>query len=418
MITPQALRKNAAILPYSLFDFANSSFVLIIHSYLFPLYFKNVLMGGSSSGDAIWGIIFACSALIAAGIAPFIGALADGRDRYKVFQVLALLSFITAVALGTVIGSTVLIISVVFVITNVCFYLASNMYDSLLTIVAPADQRAIFSGFSWGFGYIGGVVCFLLVYGFQSRFGIGSRLPYLVTGLFYFIFGCIAVSMLRRHVAGHIRVRRLAVREMLSKLDRPRALLLTGYALISDCISAITLFAAIYGSNQLRLSDQVIGVWLLGIQLLAFPNTYLMSKLTGALGIFKTLAICIVIWVVIIGILVLSTSFILFLVVAVLTSAVIGTTQSLTRAQYSLYVEPFRTSEIFGWYAIATKSAAIAAPLVFGFVSVWSGSQRVAMGLMVVPLIAGLLLVGLGYNLLVQLYPEPAGSGSSLNIAS
>jgi len=410
MIMPHALRGNAAIFPYSLFDFANSSFVLIIHTYLFPLYFKNVLMGGSPNADAIWGTIFACSALIAAAIAPFVGALADGRNRYKVFFAIALLSFVSAVILGLSIGSTVVVISIVFIVANVCFYLASNMYDSLLTIVAAPNQRALFSGFSWGFGYTGGVVCFLIVYAFQSRFGVGSRLPYVITGLFYLVFGCIAVVLLRRHVTGSIRTRQLTFREILSKLDRPRALLLLGYALISDCVSAVTLFAAIYGSTELHLSDKVIGAWLLGIQLLAFPLTYLVSKLTVPWGIFKTLALCIGIWVIIIGVLVFSTSFILFMVVAALTAAVIGTTQSLTRAQYSLYIEPFRTSEIFGWYAIATKSAAIAAPLVFGFVSAWSGSQRLAMSLMVVPLIAGLLFVKKGYNLFARVYGESADS--------
>jgi MFS-type transporter involved in bile tolerance (Atg22 family) len=225
---PKALRNNSAILPYSLFDFANSSFVLIIHAYLFPLYFKNVLMKGSPNGDAIWGSVFASSALLAAIIAPFVGAFADGRNRYSVFRVIAFLSFLSAILLGCAVGSNVVFVIVTFLIANVCFYLASNMYDSLLTIVAPPDQRPLFSGYAWGFGYVGGIICFLVVFGFQSQFGIASRLPYLITGLFYLIFGCLSIAKLRPYIGGNIRAQRLTVREILMKLDRPRATLLLG----------------------------------------------------------------------------------------------------------------------------------------------------------------------------------------------
>jgi MFS-type transporter involved in bile tolerance (Atg22 family) len=48
---------------------------------------------------------------------------------------------------------------------------------------------------------------------------------------------------------------------------------------------------------------------------------------------------------------------------------------------------------MFGWYSIATESASIAAPIVFGIVSAIFHSQRVAMGALSLPLVAGLFLV-------------------------
>jgi UMF1 family MFS transporter len=381
---------------YSLFDFANSSFVLIIHAYLFPLYFKNVLLRGRSDGDAIWGAVFASSAIVAATVAPFLGRAADGHNRYRVFCILALSSFLSAIWLGTAVGTTLVYVAVAFVFANVCFYLTSNMYDSLLTIAAPREERTLFSGFAWGFGYLGGILSFLLVLAFAMRHGNASPWPYLVTALFYSVFGCWSLWSLRGHVRGEVRHRSIRLVDMLRTLDRPRLLLLSGYLLISDCISAIILFAAIYGSNMLHLSDKVIGVWLLAIQLLAFPNTYVMSSLTRRLGTVRTLGICVLIWVAVILLMVTQSSVSIFATIAVLTSLVIGTTQSLTRAQYSYYVEPLRTSEMFGWYAIATESASVFAPLVFGLISAVFHSQRAAMGAMAVPLVVGLALVWRG----------------------
>src|SRR5258707_15228008 len=106
------LKSNQALLPYSLFDFANSSFTLIIHAYLFPLYFKNILFRGAQEGDAVWGTMFSVSVIFAAVLAPFIGSIADGKGRYRLFLILSLLSFITTFFLAfSVGGSKILIIS-------------------------------------------------------------------------------------------------------------------------------------------------------------------------------------------------------------------------------------------------------------------------------------------------------------------
>jgi MFS-type transporter involved in bile tolerance (Atg22 family) len=63
------------------------------------------------------------------------------------------------------------------------------------------------------------------------------------------------------------------------------------------------------------------------------------------------------------------------------------------RAQYSLYLEKARTSEIFGWYAIATESSAIIAPLLFGIIATIFHSQRLAMGILAIPLIIGFFFI-------------------------
>jgi MFS transporter, UMF1 family len=393
------VKTTRGLFPYSLFDFANSSFVLIIHAYLFPLYFKNVLLRGRPDGDAVWGIVFSSSAIMAAVVAPFFGRVADGHGRYRVFCIAAFSSFVTAAGLSFAVGRSFLVVVLVFLCANISFYLTSNIYDSLLTLAAGGKERSLFSGFAWGFGYLGGVLCFLIVYSFVVRHGNASPLPYLATALFYAIFGAWSLFVLKPHVKGAVRTQRIGFGEMLRALDGPRRRLLLGYLLISDCISTIILFTSIYASNSLHLSDRAIGGWLLLTQLLAFPNTFLVSSLTRRLGVVRTLAACVGIWILVL-ILLIQTKVVVFGLIALLTSLVIGTTQSLTRAQYSVYVAPLRTSEMFGWYSIATESASIAAPIVFGIISGFFHSQRVAMGALALPLVVGLFLVWKSTSLL------------------
>src|SRR5436309_2428774 len=98
--------KARGLIAYSLFDFANSSFTLIIHAYLFPLYFRNILLAGEQGADTIWGSLFSVSVILAACSAPFLGRLADGTSRYRLFCILGGLSFVSAVFLSFTIGTS------------------------------------------------------------------------------------------------------------------------------------------------------------------------------------------------------------------------------------------------------------------------------------------------------------------------
>ena len=68
-----------------LFDFANTSFSVMMVTFVFPLYFKNVICGGEPSGDALWGFSVSLSMLLVAVISPVLGAAADYSGKRKRF---------------------------------------------------------------------------------------------------------------------------------------------------------------------------------------------------------------------------------------------------------------------------------------------------------------------------------------------
>ena len=65
------------VFSWLLFDFANTSFSVIMVTFVFPLYFKNVICNGDPSGDALWGFSISLSMLLVALISPVLGAAAD-----------------------------------------------------------------------------------------------------------------------------------------------------------------------------------------------------------------------------------------------------------------------------------------------------------------------------------------------------
>ncbi|MHA2193812.1 MAG: hypothetical protein ACXAAR_10350 [Candidatus Thorarchaeota archaeon] len=59
-----------------LFDFANTSFTVLIVTALFPLYFRT-LVGDPLLGDTLWGYAGSITMLIIALTSPVLGAMAD-----------------------------------------------------------------------------------------------------------------------------------------------------------------------------------------------------------------------------------------------------------------------------------------------------------------------------------------------------
>ena len=62
---------------WAFYDFANSAYTLIVASFVFPIYFKEVVAGGGALGDLLWGIVVSTSILLGALAAPVIGAMAE-----------------------------------------------------------------------------------------------------------------------------------------------------------------------------------------------------------------------------------------------------------------------------------------------------------------------------------------------------
>ncbi|HIM77764.1 MAG TPA: MFS transporter, partial [Rhodospirillales bacterium] len=147
---------------WCLYDWANSAFPTVITTFVFSAYFTKAIAADEISGTAQWGIAISLSGLFVALLSPFLGAIADhgGRRKPWVF-VLTLLCVVASALLWLARPETNFIILALSLVAlaNFAFEMAMVFYNAMLPDLVPRQRIGRLSGWGWGLGYAGGLVC-------------------------------------------------------------------------------------------------------------------------------------------------------------------------------------------------------------------------------------------------------------------
>ncbi len=77
------MKNKSQIFIWSLFDFGNSSYAVIIVAFVFAVFFKKVIASGESVGDLYWSLGINISMAVSAVLNPVCGAIADYSSSKK-----------------------------------------------------------------------------------------------------------------------------------------------------------------------------------------------------------------------------------------------------------------------------------------------------------------------------------------------
>lgn len=216
------------------------------------------------------------------------------------------------------------------------------------------------STFAWGFGYLGGAV-FAVAYLLLDKSGgrVASTLTLLA--LLFMLLSIPAMFAFWRRKPTRV-TRGLSWKEIL-RVSNPvpwRDIFL--YWLIADAVGAVMYFTPLYMKEELHIDTRQLGMLVLGMQLVAFPLTVLMGRAASRFGVTRTIRASLLIWLVGLSGLYFARTILQLLPALALLALVVGSTQALLRAHFALRLEAERSGEGFGFFAVAQKSASIAAP--------------------------------------------------------
>jgi UMF1 family MFS transporter len=379
-------------------------------TFVFPLYFKNVICNGEPSGDALWGFSISLSMLLVALISPVLGAAADYSGKRKRFLFVFTLISVVATAMLSFSGPGMAVTAIaLFILANIGFEGGLVFYDAYLKEIATDKSVGRVSGYGFAMGYLGALAILLLTKPLLSKGIVLSNAPnvqlsFLAASVFFALFSVPIFLALRDQqkkegpaisfasLGSSIKEVKHTVRHIMNYPDLVRFLL--AYFFYNDAILTVIAFSSIYAQNTLGFTTGELIVFFMLVQTTAIAGSIIFGFVTDKIGPKKTIVITLLIWFVVVLAAIFADRKELFFYTGMLAGLSMGSSQAASRSMMARLTPKEHVTEFFGFYdGTFGKASAIVGPLVFGVVSAQAGSQKAALASLLMFFTIGLLLM-------------------------
>jgi UMF1 family MFS transporter len=400
---------------WAIYDWANSAYITVVVTAVFPVYFQKVAANAlePATATARYALATTLALAIVAALAPFLGALGDlfpiKKRMLAAFATLGALATLGLAAVGP--GDWRLGLAL-FVLSNLGAYGSFVFYDSLLPHVARDGGDGTVDRLStagYALGYLGGglVLAFgLMLITHPAWFGLtdgaaGSRAAFLVTGLWWLLFTVPVLTRVAEPpsagprpgagvLKGTLRQLGRTLRELVGY--REAALFLAAFLIYNDGIVTIIRMATVYGAEIGIASGAMIGAILM-VQFLGIPFAFGFGWVAGRIGTKRAILFTLAVYggIAVTGYRMDSTAD--FFLLAGLVATVQGGCQALSRSLFASMIPKRRSTEFFAFFAICEKAASILGPATFTAATLLTGSSRAAVLAMAAFFAVGALLL-------------------------
>lgn len=378
------MKERSRIFFWTLFDFANTAFSVVIVTVIYSKYFSNYVTGGQRW---LWGLAVSLSMVIAALLSPPLGAIADAsRNRKRFLLIFTLISVSCTALMFFVNKGDVILGFILFVIANIGFEAGLVFYDAFLPNLTEKKNFGRVSGYGFAMGYIGALAVLLIVMvllpdASSPDYYYYIRLSFIIAAAFFLFFSA-PLFLFVSEPKVHDPLKKNLVKEGINKsFTTFKAIFfhhkypsvsrfLIAFFLYNDAIITIIAFASIFASNILHMTDEQIILFFVIVQSTAVLGSFIFGIISDHIGPKKTITITLVVWIlVIIGAFFVQTVA-EFYIVGLLAGLSIGSSQSCSRSLMALLTPNEREAEFFGFYdGLFGKSSAVVGPFVFGVIS-------------------------------------------------
>lgn len=417
---PQKNNKSKIFI-WTLFDFANTSYSIVVVTFIFAVYFKEVVASAEPIGDLYWSIGISVSMIITAIISPILGAIADFSAGKKRFLLFFTILSISATALLFFIGQGMIFWALMlFIIANIGFESGLVFYDAFLPEITTAKNYGRVSGYGFAMGYLGSLVTLAICLPFIEKGMIRETFP--LSAGFFLLFSLPLFFWLkdsrkgRKPEESYIKIGFDRVAYTLKHLRNYKnlALFLAAFLFYIEGVNTVIFFSGNYARTTLKFSFEELIIFFLIVQTTAILGSVLFGIIADSIGQKKAIVISLIIWIITVLFAFATSSVenffvkglasffdsspldiqrISFYIVGLVAGSVMGATQSTSRSLMSKLTPVEKRTEFFGFYSFFGKSSAIIGPLVFGLVSFITEDQSFAILTLVIFFIVGLWLL-------------------------
>jgi UMF1 family MFS transporter len=436
-----------ALTGWVLFDWATQPFYTLVVTFLFAPYFVNGFMSDPVTGQALWGYATGAAELVAALLAPVLGAIADAGGKRKPW--IAAFSVLLVVGLAGLWlaipgrGDLAMLVLFCFSLATIGSELGTVFTNAMMSSLVPEEKLGRLSGVGWAAGYVGGLVSLVLMAGFvvgepssgktllgldplvqlnaatrQSDRLVGpfSALWYVVfvIPLFLFTPDRPSVPTTSAPISAGLAMLAKTAREL--RHSKEVTFFLIAHMLYADGLGAVFAFGGIYAASVFGWGAAELGLFGIILTLAGTIGAAFGGVLDDRFGSRRVIAATLLFFILsAVGVLSVDRDHVFFvlqveprlsgnapfasigeqvyLAFAILIGLASGPIQASSRTLMARLSPSDKATEFFGFFSFSGKITAFAAPLAIGAVTAATGSQRIGISMSLVFLLGGLLLL-------------------------
>jgi MFS transporter, UMF1 family len=387
---------------WSMYDWANSAYNLVITSTIFPAYYEAITLTKQngrivSENVSFFGHIFknsslgfysiAVAYLVIALISPVLSSIADYKGAKKRFmQFFCYLGSISCCLLYFFKKDTLELGIICSSLAAIGYCGSLVFYNAYLPEIALEEEHDRVSAQGFAYGYVGSVILQIICFVFVLKpqwFGISDdsfapRLSFFLVGIWWAGFAQITFFKLpkgtpsaKRHAHGLIANGFYELGKVWAQIRQMTVLkiYLVAFLFYSMGVQTVMLAATHFGKKDLALDDSQLISTILVIQLVAIAGAYIMARLSDRLGNLRVLLLVVFIWIgACIGAYFTYTAM-QFYIIAAIVGLIMGGIQSLSRSTYSkLMPATHDTASFFSFYDVTEKVAIVIGMFTFAYI--------------------------------------------------
>lgn len=405
------------------YDIANSAYVLSVNTVLYPIFYQQMtqkafqsemvtFMGLTLKNTVFYEYAIALGYFLVIVMTLSLSGIADaGGLRKRFMQFFTLLGSLACTGLYFFNGANIGLGLILPMLAVLGFAGSLVYYNSFLPIIATPDRHDSISARGFSFGYAGSMVLLLFNLFSLSNYGLfgfadsleATRFSFIEVGIWWILVSQFAFYFLReerKQVTWNASVVTRGFREVFSVFGyisrhKTMSMFLLSFFFFSMGVQTVIIVASLFGKAELGISDTMLIVTILIIQVVAILGAMLFGKVSSRFGNRTSL-----IWMLCTWIFVCISAYevrtdLQFYFLSGLVGLVMGGIQSQARSTWSKLIPHGNTdtASFFSFYDSTEKLAIVIGMLGFGFIDQVTGSMRNSTLLLSVFFIVSLVII-------------------------
>jgi UMF1 family MFS transporter len=389
-----------------MYDWANSSYSLVIGTAIYPIYYSAVMEAAGRTQFSLWGLAFSTTAaytfcmaaayLVVSLGTPYLSALAEVSGSKKAFMRRFIYTgTLACFAMYFFTAESPLLGLITPFVASIAFAGSLVFYNSYLPEIAAPEEQDSLSARGFALGYFGSALMLIAALAFIQNpgwFGLDgpgliTRWTFVAVGVWWLGWGEYSLRRLPEgHAVGNRQKGwiRAAYQQLFDVAKSFRATVglerfVLGFFFASAGVQTVILIATLFGSQALQLETSALITTVLLIQFVGILGSWLFARLSRLMGNIRALLLAGFLWMLVTFLAYFIQSELQFYVLGAGVGLVLGGIQSLARSTFSQLLPRAEEHVVyFSFFDVAEKLATVLGMLAVGWLETLTGDLRLA----------------------------------------